>query len=327
MANSTLNQPVQFQYTTLAGLGLSFILAMEAMETQFAELSNPTGDVTLVEIGAGGSRTVRRSNVQHLGGILPTALSNETDAPPFASRDVGYADVSTASYGTAHAQSYTSQIYDMPNVRSALDPMELIQAAPFAAYTLMRYLGAQALAAISSRVGAAGTRLSIDDMIAAAAAFNSQRPTIRRPGRPKMWLHDYQDNQLRESARVEPGFVQNGVGMSTQGVREGEEAPNFLGLGFDVRITDRVPTAGGARTGGAFDPGGLLIGIGQTQNISPPMNGAGHIANGMLGLLIQEVPSSRAQRTTRWDLLFEMGAAMADIRVYRQIGVDSINAA
>lgn len=327
MADTTMTPPIRFATVTTAGLALSYAVDADAMQTRFTELWDPMSLATIIELGGGGTRTIRKSNVDHLGGTLPSPLSNETDQAALISRIVGYFDVTTTSFGFGVSDTYTQQIYGADNIVSGLSPRELLAQAPMAAMTLARYLIAAQLPSISTRVGNVATRLSVDNIISLQASFNALRPTQARTGRPVLWLHDYQDNQLRESIRIEPSFVQNGIAMALQAVRDSEVQPNFAGLGFDVVISDRVVSSGGGRRSGAYDRGGVALGIGRTNRVNPPTNGAGFLAAGMLGLIIQEVMSARENRSERWDAYFEMGAALADDAVFRQIGVDSIDAA
>lgn len=328
MADATVTPPITYAQILAAGLGYSqYIEALMAMDTRFADLTNPMGFVTMVDIGAQGSKTIRKSNVDHIGGILPSALAGETSQPDLENRTAGYYDISVGSYGFSLSETYEQQIYSLPNIAAGLNIDQLIATAPESAYRLMRYLMGQLYTSIATTVGAVGTRLSVDDMIAAQVEFNADVPTMPVSGMPVLHAHMRQLAQIRESIRTEPTFVQSGVAMALQAVDASRIMPNFAGFGFDWLVGSEVTASGGGLYAGAYDRGGVALGFGQTQRVTAPTDGSVFLANGGMGLLIQEDITARRQQMRRLDAHFKMGAALADANVFRQVAVISIDAA
>lgn len=326
MADSTLTAPVMFADLTAAGLNALEVDAAVALGKRFADITSPLAFMMGVPIGGSGTRTARMPNADHIGSVLPTALASEVSQPALINRTVGYSEVSVADFGFSHASTWTMEIYGKANAVRELSIEQALAEAPASAYRLARYLMGGLFTSITDTVGSVSTRLSVDDTIAAQALFNSNVP-VGAVGAPMLSLHPRQLAQLRESLRVEPSFQQSGLAMAIQQVDMGRVLPNFAGLGFDALVMDEVQASGGGRYGAALDRGACALAIGQVQNLMPPPGLPLYVASGALGLIAFQDMTAWVQRMKRLDVHLQMGAALADDAVRRQVAVISIDAA
>jgi hypothetical protein len=140
VADTTLTPPYSFAGLTAAGLTYDQDKSARAMLMRFADLTNLIPFVTIVNIGQGGSRTVRQANVEHMGNIDAPALAGETSQPDLIDLDVGYSDLSWSSAGFSRSETYDQQIASLPNIRAGMDIDQLLAQAPTAAYRIISSL-------------------------------------------------------------------------------------------------------------------------------------------------------------------------------------------
>ena len=315
---ASLTQPLDSASST-AQLGLSHIVA-EEIRMELAEKLNvyQLGVVPLVGDFAGAGTTTIR--VTHVGGIgwdaKMVSMPTETSAPTMANPTAGYTSLTLGRFGLGLSESFQNRLVSQPNVRAAMGAEAFRAMAANTWFASFREQVCVTGATISASVGASGTTLSVDNLIALATAYNTT-DGAEDGGPPVVMLHPQQIEEAKASARSEPAFQGDMSGFtSVQGV-SGRVYENFLGLGMTVVGTGDVQTSGGAYQGFAFQRGGIGYGVSSTSplQLDPGLN---PVYVDEYGLVVFDVQNGLNQQTNQCNAIAFMGFALGSTDVFFQ---------
>ncbi len=315
---ASLTQPLDSASST-AQLGLSHIVA-EEIRMELAEKLNvyQLGVVPLVGDFAGAGTTTIR--VTHVGGIgwdaKMVSMPTETSAPTMANPTAGYTSLTLGRFGLGLSESFQNRLVSQPNVRAAMGAEAFRAMAANTWFASFREQVCVTGATISASVGASGTTLSVDNLIALATAYNTT-DGAEDGGPPVVMLHPTQIEEAKASARSEPAFQGDMSGFtSVQGV-SGRVYENFLGLGMTVVGTGDVQTSGGAYQGFAFQRGGIGYGVSSTSplQLDPGLN---PVYVDEYGLVVYDVQNGLNQQTNQCNAIAFMGFALGSTDVFFQ---------
>lgn len=317
MPDFTMAFPIQF--ADHSSLNQSFLVDAARVAIQLGEQLSILPFVDLVMIGAQSTQTIRRASVQRLGNTVPTALAGTTDEPASQDRVMGYDDITCAPFGTSAGQTFDDQMFALREVAQVNSYEQLLAETPGCADALMVDLACDAVAGISASVGSSASDMSLDTLYAAKANFNAQYPGEGMSMTPFGFFHHNAVEQAEQSARAEPGMVQNGMGLAVQTFHSSQIFENWLGTGITAIKTSRVNTSAGAYQNAIVDPGAVAIGVGNTGLIQPPAGLVQAMSIPMLGLFAFADAKSLTQRTNRLVAFFWMGASVRQSSVFRQV--------
>lgn len=317
MADTTLTPPILF--ADHSRLNYSQEVADDLL-VRLYEAEAVLALFDIVQIGGGGSKTLRRGNYAALGANAAAALTGETGAVVDISRTIGDDDLTVAAYGFGVGATFDQMIFSRAAVAQLNSLDEVMMSIPGVANTTARGLMATAGSGITASVGSATYRVSVDTMIAAQANFNGQY-TPGPVGAPRGMFHSTAIEHLRDSMRAEPTFVQSGAAMGIQGFDQSAIMPNFGGFGVDIVKTDDVVDSGGAYQNFIADPGAMSLGVGNTGLVNLPQNTAFIMAIPLVGALVLQDLTRIDQRTARYIIVLYQGASIRDSAVFRQVKV------
>ncbi len=276
------------------------------------------GVVPLVGDFAGAGTTTIR--VTHVGGIgwdaKMVSMPTETSAPTMANPTAGYTSLTLGRFGLGLSESFQNRLVSQPNVRAAMGAEAFRAMAANTWFASFREQVCVTGATISASVGASGTTLSVDNLIALATAYNTT-DGAEDGGPPVVMLHPQQIEEAKASARSEPAFQGDMSGFtSVQGV-SGRVYENFLGLGMTVVGTGDVQTSGGAYQGFAFQRGGIGYGVSSTSplQLDPGLN---PVYVDEYGLVVYDVQNGLNQQTAQCNAIAFMGFALGSTDVFFQ---------
>lgn len=325
MADTTLLSPQTFAQLTAAGLTPNVIVDVAEFYRRNVEVV--TGLLSKgfrsVMIGGGGLRSTVFGNAVSPASYAMESLVSETQEPAEISDTVGYDSITVAPFGLAMSDTFDAQMYATDQMLRSTGIQKLIGNADQPVFVKLCQLIAAAIAGISAVAGTTSARTSVSTLISAGATFYQTFTADPRIGaqEPLLMLHTVQVSHINESRRTEPGYISTGANMSDQGVMSHADVPNYLGLGMTLSVSNNITTASGAYQGGLFDRQAMIIGFGDTGRVRPPGDGSLFVTMPNLGLLLQQVTSSRRQRKDTIQLFAHLGAAMGDTTVGRQIRV------
>jgi len=316
MPDTTLTLPVSFAQTQ-GPVGFSYIFAAEEMRQVLVDKMNMmgTGVVRLVgDLAGSGSDTIRITHVDGLGWAADlTALASETDTPPELVPVVGYSTVTGGWYGAQHSETYGERILARPDVASALSVEAVTAMMPDTWLATFRLSVVTTGATIGTAIGAAGTNLSVDDMIDFVNAYNEE-DGVETP--PIVTWHPVQWSQLGDSARSEPAF-QNAVSdfASVLGVNASRRVDNVLGLGFAANMTSDVTTSGGGYVGFGIQQGGIGYAV---SRVSPIQSTNPSVYVDQFGLIVEQVGTDAEQGIRKALARSFFGVGLGDSSVFFQ---------
>jgi hypothetical protein len=302
-------------------LGYSYVFAAQRILLVMQDRLNALdlGVVPLVGDFAGtGTDTIRVTHMGNIGWSLPmTALGSETDTITPSNLTTGYSTVALGMYGLGHAETYKQQTLSR-ELEVLVDALKA--RLPESWLATFRELVCNAGAGFSTAVGAAGTQLSVDDLLDLTAVSRSTRGSRR----PTMFLDGNQVNQALESARNEPAFQAAAQTFQEQQAwNEMDVIPDFLKLGVTCAITNDVDQSGGAYQGFAFSPGGIGWAVASTSRVKVA-NPQGAILVPEMGLIVEEITSGSSQATRKYEARSMFGVAAGDSSVFMQRRVISV---
>ncbi len=316
MSLGTTNNSPQRHSDHETNLGYAYVFAAAQIEQELHDMLDPFEASLQVaslvgDASQSGSDVLR---VTYIGGVgmqrTMTALASETDAAPLASIRTGYSSLTVAPYGIADSETYFQQALNREPAVS-LDAI-VAQTPGTVAATIRNQICAQGAAITANTAGAAGTQLSVDDMLDLMALARSAFARGPLTG----MVHPKQINDLIESMRAEPGFQGSAADFERAtslpiGV---QVVPNVLGLRLTLGITGDVDTSGGAHMGFVTDPGGIGWGRASTAPVRPA-NTVGAIYIPEFGVLIEESMSAQNNQQRRVNAYAYLGFALADSSV------------
>ena len=332
MADTALTNP--FSFAGVTGAGLSPNIVVDLGEFYFRNVELVQSFHTMlglrgVMIGQQGVMSTRFGNVDHPASFAMEDLTSEPQEPSAVGQTLGYDSITVAPRGLAMVDTYDKVMFATPQLVNDTGVMSLLKSPGSPVLAKLGDLVAAALAGISAVSGTTTTALSIDTLIEAIASFNQTYVADGRilGGAPKWHLHSKQVTQAQASARTEPGWQGTGTSMNIQGLIDKTTiATNWLGLGADLYVTDKVTTASGAHQGALYDPGAVITGFGDPSPLLPKLaeSGLRHMAMPELGLLLQQDPTTTRARQITYQLFTYIGAAMGDTTVGRQRRIQSV---
>jgi hypothetical protein len=265
----------------------------------------------------GGSNVMRVEYIDDIGSALAmTSLVTETDAIALSTPTTGFTTVTLGERGLAYGQTYTSQIL---NRQPGID-LERLAATFGASYVAtIGDLVCTAGAGIAATVGSVLTNASVDDYLDLHAAMLSYSSTMR-PCRTIV-MDTGAFSQVGESARAEPGFQGDAAsfaaGQAGGQPAQGQIVRNYLGLGYDFVLTNRVTASGGGHNNFAVSDGAIGYAVGDTSRIRVPA-ALNPTVLPQWGLLFQDVINGNNQATNERQARAWLGVAIGSIEVYRQ---------
>lgn len=268
-------------------------------------------------IGGADSDTLRVVDQTNLMNQALASLDSETDVPATVSHVMGYTDFSVDRVGLSREQTYEQQIFSGGMVVDALGIPAFLSAVPDMVAATLRSKYATAGSGITAVVGTTSALTSYDTLIALSAAFNSGGYSPLLPENPVLTLHPVQMDHVRASARVEPGFQQNGLATGIQGLNRSQYIVDPYGLGFDIALNPDVAISTGAYQGFATDRGGIGVCFGDTSRIAPAA-GVQALALPQIGIHIQEISDGARQGIRAAQVRGWMGCSVGSSNVYRQ---------
>lgn len=318
MPSTTLPGPFSFADTQNANITPTWVTTAE-LEMALQDALDPlaTGMVALHgDLAGTGTDEMRVTFVDGLGyAERMSALASETSRPSPSTVVLGYSTLTIASHGLAKAQTWRQSQLGKPGQFVSMD--EMIRYVPMSFLATLRYLACVAGSGISSNIGSTSDDLTADDWYLLREAMINT-PGAGRNGMPRATLALDQLNQLSQSFRSEPAFVQNIEAFrSVAGAVVGQVFPNWAGMGVDVMISEDVVTSGGAYLGFCGSPGFMGWGRASTSNIMIPA-ALDPIRVDAYGLLIYRAVDALMNRTDQIEALAEIGVACADPSVYFQ---------
>lgn len=304
---STINPPSTHAQVE-SDWGLAHVFAGQELVLELQDMMNAMdlGVVPLVgDLAGSRSDTLRVRAVGDIGfGVTFDAMASETDAPTAKAILSGYTEVTIASYGLSHEESYFSQaLGSLQGV--TID--ELKAAVPTAWMATFRSLVATAGAGFATAIGSASTQLSVDDCLDLRAAARANQAIGSRLGG---MLDPVQWNQLLESIRSEPAYQNAAFDFERVQGADTEIMRNVLGLNMDFGLTDDVTESGGAYQGFAHTPGGIGWARASTAEVVPS-NMQGAIYAPEFGLVIHEVDNGNGQPIRKYVGFSFFGVAAA----------------
>lgn len=265
------------------------------------------------DLAGSGSDVLRVAHVDNIGYARRfTATASETSPVSASPFDLGYSTVSIGEYALAHEETYKHQAL---NSQPGISLDALIALVPNSWIATIRELVCNAGAGISTAVGAAGTQLSVDNILALRAAARNADAYGRLIG----MVSPQQVDQLLQSVRSEPAFQ----GMASDFLAAQGQAvvnpvlANILGQQIDLGISNDIDQSGGAYQGFALSEGGMGYAIANTSRITPA-NQDNAIYVPEYGLLIEQLTDGSRQRTRAYQAIAYLGVAVGSSDVFFQ---------
>lgn len=316
---TTINAPISHAQTE-SDLGFSHVFTEQEILEELKDRLDVTsfGLVPLVgDVAGTGSDTLRITHVGNIGwDVSMDALASETDTITPKTITTGYSEVAVALYGLAHSDTFKQQAVGRED---AVTVERLKDSVPDSWLATIRSLTASAMAGFGTDVGSKSRDAQIDDWLDIATVF---RETLgsRVRGMPWAVLAPQQVTQSLASAAQHPAY-QNSVAEfgGIQGLDQSQVLENFLGLRFNVAMTDDVEQSGGGYDGGVFSPGGVGWARASTASVR-----TGQPETTMLipefGIIITEPGDSSRQGKRLYEARTLIGVAAGDSAVHVQRG-------
>ena len=299
---------------TESDFGYASVILAERLRMGLADALNPL-DLSAVaymgDLGGSGSDTVRVPFADGLGfDASMTTLATETTAVPFGSFTSGNDTITIAAHGLGYQSSYLARMLALPAEQVVHQFDSLVGMITNSWIKTFRAKVTTTGATFATAVGAAGTSLSVDNLMDIVAAYNETDGAD--PAQAVLMLHPKQLSQLRTSLRAEPAF-RNSISdfAQVQGVR-GRVYQNFLGLGIDVGVTSDITTSGGAYQGFMYSRGALMWASANPDRIAPAVP---HVTVPEFGLLVQQGMDQNGQQVQSTEAFAYFGVAKADSSV------------
>ena len=317
---TTINAPLT--HGQLKGdLGFDFVYAEQEILEELQDRLSVMSLLPLVgDVAGTGSDTLRITNMGNVGfSVRMDALATETSRITPKTITTGYSTVTTGQYGLAHSESYRAQnLGREPGVR-----LESLKAqVPNSFMATLRYLTCvEGSTFAGTAVGSTSQQLAVDDILDYATILRETLGSGVR-GNPVAMLSPQQVTQLLNSAKAHPAY-QNSIAdfTSVQGLDFRQQIDNFLGLGFNVLMTDDVQQSGGAYRGFGFSPGGIGWAVASSSNIVTA-NPAMYIPQ--FGMLIEDLTEGGATAERIYNARAEFGVAKGDGTMHVQTPILSV---
>jgi len=305
---TTLTSPTR-QSQTVTDLGFAYrfaaVEARQELHDSFVIIEAALPFLARMgSIDGSGSTTIRTEHVGGMGLQQSMTSIGETDAAPLANLRAGVAALVVGMFGLAYAQTILQSIAGR---QPAVDLMNVIRQAPLNVQATVRTNVATQGAAITNATGAAGTNLSVDNVL----SFMSAARQAYASGLLSGLIHSVQWDQLEQSIRQEPGYQNSAMDFErSQRDRFGTNIlQGLLGQNINLGITDDVNTSGGAYQGFAGDPGSVMWGLGNPAR-APFAPGDLIAMFPELGMIVLRNRTSQTNQQLRADIFAALGFAL-----------------
>ncbi len=324
--STAITSPNTFTQAGSAGLTYSYQLAEDLelvlQDTLGAPIMRFLEAAGVIDLTGSGTDTQRQGILSDVGFQRRfTASGGETNLNGPSGFTLDYWAAAVAQYDLSFTQSIKNNVLGKPGTTVTLETLKAFLPANY--LTTYRYLTCVAGAAFSDQtVGSTTAIISADTMYDLAAAI-SLKLGAQRLGMPVAFFDPVQINQLRDSFRSEPGFIQNVARMeAVQRASSGQSLGDLFGLGFDVEVTDDVVQSGSAYKSFCGSPGSITrIKADPTRARLPA--GSSPIYLGEQGIVVYDMMEALNEAQYGWMAVMFGGVAARSATTSLQILINS----
>jgi hypothetical protein len=314
----TVNPPATHA-GTYSTTGFSYVFAEQAIRERLTDRLDVLPLLDLRgDLAGSGSDTIRITNIGSIGfAQRMESLASENSRPTPQAYTLGYDSVTLGIKGLSHSATFLQTILARERAAGGGLSLEQLKAmVPESFLATLRYDTCVAGAAISGSVGSASYNASVDDALS-FLAYTSR--SLGASGTPALMLDPEQQIHLQQSFRVEPAFQSSMADFAAaQAAAPGMQVKrNYMGLGFDVFLSDDVQQSGGAYQGFGFMPGAIgwaKASVSPVQGLSDP--------NAMyfdeFGLLVFRLADGEGNMTQQYAAMAFYGVALGSADVFPQ---------
>lgn len=325
---ATLATPQAFNVGSndLAAAGVTLSYQVGQLEMAMMDKLDPlsTGMIQLkVDFAGKNTDTLRVPYMDDVGYSRRFAsMAAETTTITASPLTTGYSSITLGMFGLGHGVTQRQRILAAPGITMFLQ--DLIAKIPDSFLATLRWQACVTGATISTNIGSTTQPLSEDEIYSLAAAIVST-PGAESLGRPPVTLHPEQLNQLRDSFRSSPAFVQNlQAYLQAAGAVDSVVLRNFMGLGFDISRTADVVIDTGVYQGFATSVGGIGWAVASTSALASDIPAAAEpVFVDAYGLVINRTLSGLGAATNGYEARAYIGTALGTADVHFQRGMIS----